>query len=76
MKRFACGDVVPGCVMLFEEASVQEMLAEIANHACEDHGIAVIDDETIQRVIERIYEVKVPLEQRFDVGASMGRLEL
>ncbi len=69
MKRFACGDVVPGCVMLFEEASVEEMLVEVTNHACEDHGIAVMDDETIRRVIESTHDVKAPLEQRFYVEA-------
>ncbi len=56
MKRFACGDVVPGCGMLFEEASIEEMLAEITSHTCEDHGIGVIDDGTLNRVLESIYD--------------------
>ena len=42
--------------MLFEEASIEEMLAEITSHTCEDHGIGVIDDETLNRVLESIYD--------------------
>lgn len=41
MKQFACGDVVPGCDAEFHGADEAAILADVAVHAVEDHGVTV-----------------------------------
>ena len=48
MKSFACGDVVPGCDARFVCASDDDVLAAVARHAADVHGMheapaAVVD---------------------------------
>ena len=35
----SCGDVMPGCAATFEAGSEDELLAQVAPHAAEVHGI-------------------------------------
>ena len=39
MKLFACGDVVPGCDARFVCSTGDEILAQVASHAREVHGM-------------------------------------
>lgn len=39
MKRFACGDVVPGCQARFTGDSDESILAQVAEHAHDAHGL-------------------------------------
>jgi len=41
MKTIACGEVVPGCQHHFEAETEEELLAQVAKHAVEDHGLEV-----------------------------------
>ena len=42
MKRFRCGDVVPGCTRSFD-GSEEAILASVAHHARADHGLVEMD---------------------------------
>ncbi len=57
MKRFACGDVVPGCDARWVCSSEEEVLARVAEHARHDHGMTVIPDEVLRSVREHIVDV-------------------
>jgi predicted small metal-binding protein len=39
MKKFSCGDVVPGCQRQFAAADESVLFAQIAAHARQDHGV-------------------------------------
>ncbi len=54
MKEFCCGDVVPGCQARFQGATNEEILAQVAVHARDDHGIAEAPQSLIDQVIENI----------------------
>lgn len=54
MKRFACGDVIPGCTHTFEAEHTEDVLAQVALHAQDDHGIEDIDDATVAKVLAHI----------------------
>lgn len=56
MKRFACGDVVPGCTATFEAKDVDSMLGLVRAHARDDHGIESMDDATAIAVLSNIRE--------------------
>ena len=56
MKEFACGAVVPGCTATFEGASDEEILAQVAEHAREDHGMETVPDEVVAQVKDNIRE--------------------
>lgn len=47
MKRFACGDVVPGCEDVFLAATEDEVLGQALQHAAEAHGMTEVSDETM-----------------------------
>lgn len=47
----ACGDVVPGCPTTYVADSQDELLAKIAPHAAEAHGLTEIDEQTKSAVI-------------------------
>jgi predicted small metal-binding protein len=54
MKEFRCRDVVPGCPYVTRDEDEEELLAQIASHAREAHGMDEVPPEvadTIQRVI-------------------------
>lgn len=54
MKKFACGDVVPGCQAHWVCSTEEEVLAQVAAHARHDHGLHEISDELVSAVRERI----------------------
>lgn len=56
MKQFSCGDVVPGCTTTFQ-GSLAEVLAGIAKHAREDHGITDIPSALFEKIQANIREV-------------------
>jgi predicted small metal-binding protein len=57
MKQFSCGDVVPGCAATWVRSSVDEILAEVAQHAEVAHGIAEVPPALVAQVRERILDV-------------------
>ncbi|QGG93653.1 DUF1059 domain-containing protein [Actinomarinicola tropica] len=50
MKRFNCGDVVPGCDASFLAAHEGEILQAVGQHAAADHGLAEVSDELVSAV--------------------------
>lgn len=42
MKQFCCGDVVPGCKATFLANGEQDLFAQIATHALQDHNLQEI----------------------------------
>ena len=50
MKRFSCGAVVTGCTATFEAESDEQILAQVADHARRDHGMAEVPDEVAEQV--------------------------
>jgi predicted small metal-binding protein len=57
MKSFACGDVVPGCDARWVRSSEDELLALVAQHAREEHGLVEIPAELEARVRAAIRSV-------------------
>jgi predicted small metal-binding protein len=57
MKRFACGDVVPGCDATFVCDTEDDVLFQVAQHAAAVHGMAEVPDSVVAQVRERIYAV-------------------
>jgi predicted small metal-binding protein len=55
MKRFACGDVVPGCDATFVCDSEDDVLAQVAQHAADVHGMTEVPDTVVVQVREHIY---------------------
>ncbi len=56
MKKFACGDVVPGCGRTFAADSDDEILAAVARHAAADHGVASVPEAMVAQVRLRIVD--------------------
>lgn len=54
MKRFACGDVVPGCDASFVAPTEQRVLEQVAVHAQRDHGIDEVSPELADAVTAAI----------------------
>jgi predicted small metal-binding protein len=54
MKQFACGAVVPRCHAVFMAESDEDILAQVADHAREDHGIEVASPELVSAVRQNI----------------------
>jgi predicted small metal-binding protein len=54
MKRFACGDVVPGCDATFVCDTEDEILVQVAQHAAAVHGITEVPEALVVEVRERI----------------------
>lgn len=57
MKRFACGDVIPGCNKTFEGATTDDVVAAVAVHAHDDHGIEEVDADTVTAVLGHMQDV-------------------
>lgn len=55
MKRFACGDVVPGCSATFLAANEPELLGQVADHAARDHGLTDLSQEMVELVKSHIH---------------------
>lgn len=49
MKKFRCGDVVPGCTHAFE-GSLDEILVAVSAHARTDHGLVDVPVELVAQV--------------------------
>jgi predicted small metal-binding protein len=54
MKQFACGDVVPGCDARWVCDTEDEILARVAVHAREAHGLDDVPPELVDEVRSRI----------------------
>lgn len=50
MKRFACGDVVPGCEASWVCSSEDEIMRRVTAHAREIHGMGSIPDDIAAHV--------------------------
>ncbi|WP_263410983.1 DUF1059 domain-containing protein [Terriglobus tenax] len=59
MKRFACGDVVPGCLKVFHADSVERILDGVAQHAREDHGMTEIPASLVEAVKQKVTDSSV-----------------
>ena len=46
----ACGDVVPGCAAKIEASSEDELMAQVAEHARDEHGVTEITPELAAQV--------------------------
>ena len=57
MKEFACGAVVPGCVAVFQGEDDDAILAQVAAHARDDHGMTEVPDELVDQVRAKIHTV-------------------
>jgi predicted small metal-binding protein len=57
MKRFACGDVVPGCEASWVCSTEDEILSRVAAHATADHGLTEIPPELVSAVRAHIVSV-------------------
>jgi predicted small metal-binding protein len=49
MKKFRCGDLIPGCAATFA-GSTEEILAAVAGHARRDHGVTEVTSELADAV--------------------------
>jgi len=58
MKQFWCGAVIPNCEAKFLGKSDEEVLAQVAEHARHDHGIAELPSEVRQQVRGLIRDVR------------------
>ncbi len=54
MKKFSCGEVVPGCTAKFEAGSEAEILQQVAAHASADHGMKDVPTEVVEAVKKKI----------------------
>jgi predicted small metal-binding protein len=54
VKRFSCGDVVPGCAATWVASGDDEILALVAPHAAEVHGLTALSPELVEVVRSRI----------------------
>jgi len=50
----ACGDVVPGCAAKLEADSEDELMAKVADHARDEHGVAEITPELAEQVKDAV----------------------
>ena len=46
----ACGDVVTGCAATFEAGSEDELMAQVGEHARDEHGVTEISPELGEQV--------------------------
>lgn len=54
MKQFSCGDVVPGCNVRFSAKDDDGVLAQVATHARDDHGLTEIPASLVDLVRSKI----------------------
>jgi predicted small metal-binding protein len=55
--EFECTNVVPGCEGKVGGESVEEVLGKAAEHAKEAHGLAPLDEATVDKVKASIVAV-------------------
>ncbi|HZV73054.1 MAG TPA: DUF1059 domain-containing protein [Conexibacter sp.] len=58
MKEFRCAVVVPDCTARFEAESEAGVLAQVARHAHDDHGMEHVPDDLIEAVRAHIRDVE------------------
>jgi len=56
MNRFRCGDVIPGCETELVGAE-EEILASLAEHVQEEHGLAELPPELVEAARTRMQPV-------------------
>lgn len=57
MKKFACGDVVPGCEATWVCSEEDDILSNVAAHASADHGLVEVSAELVAAVRANIVTV-------------------
>ncbi|MGY1849101.1 MULTISPECIES: DUF1059 domain-containing protein [unclassified Blastococcus] len=57
MKRFACGDVIPGCDATFTAADEDGIFAQAVPHGAAAHGIHEVGPELVASVRSHIVDV-------------------
>jgi len=57
MKQLLCGSVVQDCGAVFRAGTEQEILAQVASHARDDHGMEVLPPEVVERARANIEDV-------------------
>lgn len=57
MLELRCGDVVGGCPGVVTGESEEEILAQAASHAAQEHGLTQIDDGTRAVLIGAIHAI-------------------
>nr|WP_205708020.1 DUF1059 domain-containing protein [Kineococcus vitellinus] len=55
VKKFRCGDVVPGCTRAFT-GSTDEILLAVAAHARADHGLDEVPQELVLQVRDAVVD--------------------
>lgn len=55
--KIACGDVMPGCSARFEETDRDRLMAQVAAHAQEAHGLSDLSPEAREAIESRIVTV-------------------
>ena len=56
MKEFKCGQLVPGCETVIDGQSDDEIVAEVAVHARDAHGMDEVPPEVEDKVRAAIVE--------------------
>lgn len=56
MKRFSCGDVVPGCDARFVGRTDADILTQVGPHAADAHGLAQVPAEVVEAVHRHLHE--------------------
>jgi predicted small metal-binding protein len=58
MKEFFCGAVVPDCDARFEADSEAAILAQVVQHAHDDHGMEHVPDSVLDAVRSHIRDAE------------------
>jgi predicted small metal-binding protein len=58
MKSFSCGAVVPNCTATFTGDSEGDILAQVAEHARRDHGMATVPADVVDQVRSHIRDAR------------------
>jgi len=56
MKEIHCGEFISGCPHVSRGRTEEELLASVAKHAREDHGMTRIDEELKAQLLQAIKE--------------------
>ncbi|MGC2855386.1 DUF1059 domain-containing protein [Novispirillum sp. DQ9] len=57
MKELRCGDVVAGCPHTVQGETEEEVLAKVAEHASQAHGVQDVTPELAAQVRANIHDV-------------------
>jgi predicted small metal-binding protein len=50
MKEFRCGELIPGCEAAFRGDTEDEVLAQVGDHARDEHGMDEVPPEVVDRI--------------------------